>query len=171
VQKIGVLSAMLVLVSGAIAGCGSSGSSSSSTVKAAPATSAAPAATAPATAEPTALITTKHAKLGPVLAYGSKRLTVYLFEADKGSHSTCSGTCAKVWPPVVGQPKATGDAHGADLGTIKRADGTTQVTYKGHPLYLFAKDKDDGDTYGQGLKSFGAGWYVLKPSGAKIDES
>jgi predicted lipoprotein with Yx(FWY)xxD motif len=118
-----------------------------------------------------ALITTKHAKLGTVLAYGRKRLTVYLFEADKGSSSTCSGACAKVWPPVTGKPKAAGGAISSDIATTKRSDGTTQVTYKGHPLYGFIKDKDDEDSYGQSLKSFGAGWYVLKPSGAKIDES
>ncbi len=46
-----------------------------------------------------------------------------------------------------------------------------QVTYKGHPLYYFAKDGDAGDAYGQGSKSFGAGWYVLAPSGKKIDKS
>jgi predicted lipoprotein with Yx(FWY)xxD motif len=45
------------------------------------------------------------------------------------------------------------------------------VTYKGHPLYYFVKDKDDGDAYGQGTKAFGASWYVLTPSGNKIDES
>jgi predicted lipoprotein with Yx(FWY)xxD motif len=59
----------------------------------------------------------------------------------------------------------------AELGTITRSDGTTQVTYKGHPLYLFIKDKDDGDTYGQGIKAFGAAWYTLAPSGNKIDLS
>ena len=59
----------------------------------------------------------------------------------------------------------------ADLGTIKRPDGTVQVTYKGHPLYLYIKDKDDGDAYGQGINSFGAGWYALAPSGKKLDLS
>ena len=59
----------------------------------------------------------------------------------------------------------------ADLGTITRPDGTTQVTYKGHPLYYFRKDGDAGDAYGQGAKAFGAGWYVLAPSGNKIDKS
>ncbi len=72
---------------------------------------------------------------------------------------------------MIGKPQATAGAHGSDLGTITRPDGTTQVTYKGHPLYTFIKDKDDGDTYGQGSTAFGAGWYVLNPSGNKIDES
>jgi predicted lipoprotein with Yx(FWY)xxD motif len=102
---------------------------------------------------------------------GPKKLTVYLFEGDTGRASSCTGACATVWPAVTGQPKASGRALSADLGTITRPDGTTQVTYKGHPLYLYAKDKDDGDTYGQGLKSFGADWYVLAPSGNKVDTS
>ncbi|MGI8429654.1 MAG: COG4315 family predicted lipoprotein [Solirubrobacteraceae bacterium] len=118
-----------------------------------------------------ALITTKHAKLGTILATGSKKLTVYLFEADKGSASSCSGECAKVWPPVIGKPQAAGAATTSDLGTITRSDGTTQVTYRGHPLYQYIKDKDAGDSYGQGSKLFGAGWYVLAPSGKKIDNS
>ena len=58
----------------------------------------------------------------------------------------------------------------SQLGTITRSDGTMQVTYNGHPLYFFAADKDDGDTYGQGSKEFGAGWYVMTPSGNKIDD-
>jgi predicted lipoprotein with Yx(FWY)xxD motif len=66
---------------------------------------------------------------------------------------------------------AAGAASSADLGTITRSDGTTQVTYKGHPLYFFAKDKDSGDAYGQGVKGFGADWYVLSPSGFKVDNS
>lgn len=96
---------------------------------------------------------------------------MYLFEADKSPSSTCSGACVKVWPPVLGKPRAAGGAISGDLGTTKRSDGTTQVTYKGHPVYGYFKDGDDGDSYGQGLKSFGAGWYVLKPSGSKLDES
>jgi predicted lipoprotein with Yx(FWY)xxD motif len=98
-------------------------------------------------------------------------MTVYLFEGDKSGHSACTGACAKVWPPVTGKPKPAGAAVATDLGTIKRADGSTQVTYKGHPLYLFVKDKDNGDAYGEGIKAFGAEWYVLAPSGQKVDRS
>ncbi len=177
----------------ALAGCGSSSSSSSGGASSAAAPSAssssatsAPAASgpygatssasttpssAPASSAHAVVLTTKHAKMGTVLAAGPKRLTVYLFEADKGANSSCTGACAAAWPPVLGQPKAAGQANSSDLGTIKRADGTTQVTYKGHPLYFFVKDKDDGDAYGQGVTAFGAGWYVLAPSGNKIDNS
>jgi predicted lipoprotein with Yx(FWY)xxD motif len=171
-QRSRVIAAAPIVLTIALAGCGSSKSSSSaasSKPASPPSASTAPGPTPSAT--PAALITTKHDKLGTILAYGSKKLTVYLFEGDKGQASSCTGACASVWPPVAGKPQASGAATSADLGTITRPDGTTQVTYKGHPLYLYAKDKDDGDTYGQGIKSFAADWYVLAPSGNKVDES
>lgn len=119
-----------------------------------------------------ALITTKqHGKLGTILAYGQKKMTVYLFEGDKGKTSSCTGACAALWPPVTGKPKAAGDAMNAHLGTITRSNGVKQVTYNGHPLYRYAKDGDASDVYGEGIKSFGAEWYVLAPSGKKVDLS
>ena len=119
------------------------------------------------------VVVSKHSHDGTILAAGPKRLTVYMFEGDHASTSACTGTCAQVWPPVTSAAAATAasGAVTADLGTITRSDGTTQVTYKGHPLYFYAKDKDDGDAYGQNVNSFGADWYVLKPSGAKVDNS
>jgi predicted lipoprotein with Yx(FWY)xxD motif len=100
-------------------------------------------------------------------------MTVYLFEADTGSSSTCSGACASVWPPVTtgGQPQAGGRAMASELATITRPDGSKQVTYNGHPLYYYSRDGDAGDAYGAGIKSYGAKWYVLAPSGKKIDNS
>jgi predicted lipoprotein with Yx(FWY)xxD motif/predicted small secreted protein len=120
-----------------------------------------------------AALNTKHNKLGMILAAGPRQLTVYLFEGDKGATSNCSGACASLWPPVTtsGSPGVHGQAVAANLGTITRSDGTKQVTYKGHPLYYFTRDKDSGDAYGQGIKAFGASWYVLAPSGRKIDNS
>lgn len=161
-----------------LAGCGSSSSSSSSSTAAStPASTASTQSTAASTSTTAAsgsgvAVESKHAKLGTVLAAGPKRLTVYMFEADKGTTSSCSGACAKVWPPVTtsGAPTAVAGAVSADLGTTKRSDGTEQVTYKGHPLYFYDDDKDAGDAYGQGSKAFGASWYVLQPSGQKIDE-
>jgi hypothetical protein len=51
------------------------------------------------------------------------------------------------------------------IGTTKRSDGTTQVTYNGHPVYLFSKDTKAGQTAGQGVSAFGAFWYVLSSTG------
>jgi hypothetical protein len=81
--------------------------------------------------------------------------------------------CAKAWPPLTtsGNASAGGKAVSSRLGTTMRSDGTEQVTYKGHPLYYFIKDKDDGDAYGQGVHAFGADWYVVAPSGNKVDNS
>jgi predicted lipoprotein with Yx(FWY)xxD motif len=106
-----------------------------------------------------------------VLVAGPKHLTVYLFEADKGTTSNCSDACAQAWPPVTtsGEPQAEGGAKSADLGTTERSDGTRQVTYHGHPLYYYVSDQSSGETTGEGVKSFGAAWYVMNPQGKKID--
>lgn len=171
--------ASLVLVAVFVAGCGSS-SSSSSTSSSSSAAAAAPTAThsttttasGSASGAKAVLISTKsEKKLGMILDAGHRKMTVYLFEADKGGKPTCSGQCAHAWPPVIGNPKAGGGAISSNLGTITRPNGTTQVTYKGHPLYFYGDDKDDGDAYGQGSKAFGAGWYVLKPNGSKLDNT
>ena len=107
---------------------------------------------------------------GKFLADGQGR-ALYLFEADKGSTSTCTGACAAAWPPVTASamPMAGGGVSQSLLGTTKRADGTEQVTYNGHPLYYFAADTGAGMVKGQGSKEFGAGWYVLNAKGSKID--
>ena len=57
------------------------------------------------------------------------------------------------------------------VGTTKRTDGTTEVTYNGHPLYYFVGDSKRGDTNGEGVVAFGAGWDVIAPSGMKIEKS
>jgi predicted lipoprotein with Yx(FWY)xxD motif len=84
--------------------------------------------------------------------------------------STCKGECAKFWPPlrVSGKPTAGSAVSAAKLATIRRSDGTRQVTYNGHPLYTFAQDTRPGQTNGQGLTAFGARWFVLSPSGSQI---
>jgi predicted lipoprotein with Yx(FWY)xxD motif len=117
-----------------------------------------------------ATVSTRHGKLGTFLV-GAKGMTLYLFEKDKTSKSRCSGQCAQFWPPLLtsGKPKASGKAKSSLLGTTKRSDGKLQVTYKGHPLYYFVQDKKPGDTTGQDFLGFGAKWYVLAPSGKKID--
>jgi predicted lipoprotein with Yx(FWY)xxD motif len=167
--------AATVLAGGLITGCGSSSKTTATPASAGVnpySHSAGSASTSGSSTQKVALITTKKQKsLGTVLAYGPKHLTVYLFEADKGGKSACSGSCAKVWPPVIGTPKAGAGAMSADLGTVTRPDGRKQLTYKGHPLYTYLRDKDDGDAYGQGRNSFGADWYAMSPSGSKVDNS
>jgi predicted lipoprotein with Yx(FWY)xxD motif len=162
------------IVALAIAGCGGGGSTSSSSAASAT-TASTPAAATTAASGATAGIATisvvHSGSLGSILVAGPKQRTVYLFAADKGPASTCSGACAEVWPPVIttASAKATGGANTADLGTITRSDGTKQVTYKGHPLYYYAGDgPNGGETSGQAISSFGAPWYVLTPSGSEV---
>jgi predicted lipoprotein with Yx(FWY)xxD motif len=174
VKQTSYRSLALAAVAVLIAACGSSSSSRTAPKAAATPTTGTSGSTttSPGGATPVKLVT-KHNKLGTILAAGPKQLTVYLFEGDKGTTSRCIGACAKAWPPVIvsGEPEAGGTAQMSSVGTTTRPDGTKQLTYKGHPLYFFSKDKDDGDAYGEGAKAFGAEWYVLSPSGAKIDKS
>jgi predicted lipoprotein with Yx(FWY)xxD motif len=121
-------------------------------------------------AHTSATVSTATSKLGRILV-DSRGRTLYLFEKDRRGHSACAGTCAGYWPPLLtkSKPTAGGAAKQALLGTTRRADGTRQVTYAGHPLYRFVQDTRPGQTNGQDLHDFGAGWYVLAPSGAKIE--
>ena len=114
--------------------------------------------------------TTDVSGLGKILVDSTGR-TVYLFEKDTGPKSTCSGACAAEWPPVTttGKPSAGNGLTASMLGTTKRSDGATQVTYNGHPLYRYAGDSKAGDTKGQGLDFFGGEWYVLSPAGHKVE--
>ena len=116
-----------------------------------------------------ATVKTRHGKLGTFLVDGKGR-TLYLFQKDKTTKSRCTDDCAAAWPPLLttGKPIASGSVKKALLGTTKRADGTTQVTYNHHPLYRFVDDKKAGDTKGQAVRAFGAKWYVVAPSGKKI---
>ncbi len=115
------------------------------------------------------VVSTAHTKLGAILV-GPNGHTLYLFEGDHGSTSHCSGACAGGWPPLTtsGSPRAAGGAKASKLGTTTRAGGVKQVTYDGHPLYYFVEDTKAGQTSGEGVTAFGAAWYVLSSSGAKI---
>jgi predicted lipoprotein with Yx(FWY)xxD motif len=109
-------------------------------------------------------------ELGQILVDGAGR-TLYLFEADTGTASTCDGACASAWPPLAtaGQPIAGPGVSASKLGTTKRSDGTTEVTYNGHPLYTFSGDSAPGQTSGQGSDGFGAEWYVLSAAGNPLE--
>ncbi|MDO8185373.1 hypothetical protein Q5424_06820 [Conexibacter sp. JD483] len=174
-----------VVIALATAGCGSSGNSSDtgsgSASGSAPSGSAASSgggayggaaapkttAVAPASGGSQATVKTASTPLGTILVDGQGR-SLYLWEADSGSSSTCNGACAQEWPPLTtsGAAQASGGAKAGMLGTTRRSDGTTQVTYAGHPLYSFAGDTAAGQTNGQDSDGFGAEWYVLTPTGA-----
>jgi len=109
--------------------------------------------------------------LGKILTDGAGR-TLYVFTKDTAGASTCYAQCAQNWPPLLttGSPKASAgsDVDSTLLGTTTRTDGMTQVTYKGMPLYYFAKDTAAGDVKGQGV---GDVWYAVAPTGEMIDKS
>ena len=114
-------------------------------------------------------VSTATTSLGRILVDPRGR-TLYLFAKDKNDQSACNGQCATFWPPVLttGKPQAGPGVDASLLGTTTRTDGKVEVTYAGHPLYYFQKDKAPGDTTGQGVNGFGDLWWVLKPSGAAI---
>lgn len=118
-----------------------------------------------------ARVMTRSSSLGRILV-DAKGHTLYLFEKDIRNRSSCSGQCAGFWPPLLtsGEPIATSGVKSSLPGTTRRANGSMQVTYAGHPLYRFALDAKAGQTNGEGLKKFGAEWYVLASSGKKIDK-
>ena len=116
-----------------------------------------------------ATVTAASTKLGMVLVDGSGR-TLYLFEKDQPDQSACAGACAAAWPVdnSSGTPKAGSGVKASLLGTIKRSDNTTQVTYNHHPLYYYSGDSQAGQQNGQGLNAFGAAWFVVAPAGGKV---
>jgi predicted lipoprotein with Yx(FWY)xxD motif len=126
-------------------------------------------ATATKSASAGATVSLAHSKFGNVLVDGHGR-TLYLFAADKTMASTCYGSCASLWPPltVSGTAKAAPQIRASLLGTTKRTDGTSEVTYAGHPLYYYAPDTQPGDFTGQNLNQFGAPWYVLNGNGIAV---
>jgi predicted lipoprotein with Yx(FWY)xxD motif len=148
--------AAVLLASLAFAGCGSGGSS---TAQAAPKTASGQSAT----------VGVANTGLGNVLV-NSAGMTLYMFAKDTGTQSTCTGACAQNWPPLLenGKPTAGSGASASMLGTTTRSDGGSQVTYNGHPLYLFAGDNAPGDTNGQGLTAFGGSWFALSAAGNQV---
>jgi predicted lipoprotein with Yx(FWY)xxD motif len=116
-----------------------------------------------------ALVTAASSKLGMVLVDGGGR-TLYLFEKDQPNQSACAGACAAAWPvdPSSGTPKAGSGVTASLVGTIKRGDGSTQVTYNHHPLYYYSGDSQPGQHNGQGLNAFGAAWFMVAPGGGAV---
>jgi predicted lipoprotein with Yx(FWY)xxD motif len=119
---------------------------------------------ATATAAPASVMVAKNTALGSILT-DSKGMTLYIYTKDTAGVSNCSGDCAGIWPPLTvpqGSTPTAGDGFTGKLGTIQRADGTTQVTVNDMPVYLWVKDKAPGDVTGQNV---GKVWFVLDAAG------
>jgi predicted lipoprotein with Yx(FWY)xxD motif len=168
VRRITFLAATLgVAFLAAACGTTSYGSSASSSSGGYPGAATTPSG--PSAPSATSTVGTRTTPLGQILVDGNGR-TLYLFEADQGTASSCYNACAGVWPPLTatGAPVAGPGVNPSLLATATRKDGSMEVVYNGHPLYYFISDKNAGDTTGQALSSFGADWYVLSAAGTKI---
>jgi predicted lipoprotein with Yx(FWY)xxD motif len=166
--------AFVVVIGLAIAACSAGTSPSPSTATPSPAATQAPSTATPVPTHgprTAASIGTTKTSLGTILI-GPDGKTLYLFEADKTSKPTCSGACSQVWLPLItnGRPVAGSGVKQSLLSTSQRADGTEQVVYNRHPLYSYVGDTKAGDTLGEGLNCFGAGWDVVSPAGTKIEK-
>jgi predicted lipoprotein with Yx(FWY)xxD motif len=109
-----------------------------------------------------------NASLGKIIV-AANGLTLYDYTVDHGKVVKCVGACAAQWPPVLiaknAKPVAGAGITASKLGTVKRPDGTMQVTYGGYALYRFAGDTKKGQVNGQGLEKE---WYAIAPSGALV---
>lgn len=180
--KIAAALAIAVLIAAAV-GCGGNDSEPGSTssggsaygyggggsTKEAPTKNASTPATA--TSGAAAVSTANVPKLGRVLV-DSRGFTLYDFHKDNGAQSSCYGACAEAWPPLTtgGSARAAAGAMASKLGTTERSDGTTQVTYAGHPLYTYTGDSKPGETNGNDVDAFGGEWYALQPNGQKPED-
>jgi predicted lipoprotein with Yx(FWY)xxD motif len=150
--------ALLALAPIAVAACGGGGATASTTPP-------------KAASAPPASVGVANSSLGRILVDSHGR-TLYLFSKDSSTMSACSGACASAWPPLTanGTPSAVSGANTALLGTVTRPEGASQVTYKGHPLYLFVKDQKPGEANGQGVKAFGGTWFAVSAAGGQAGQ-
>jgi predicted lipoprotein with Yx(FWY)xxD motif len=147
-----------------LAACGSSSSSSgSSSQAAAPATT-----TSSSSGEGTAVVkSASNATLGTTVLVDAQGMTLYSLSGEQNGKWICtSSACTGIWHPVSAPSSGTPSGSVGSLVTVKRPDGTMQVTYKGMPLYTFASDTNPGDAKGQGIKDVGTWTAVTASSSA-----
>ncbi len=142
-----------------VAACGSSPSSGTGAASSAPPASSAPASSSSGTMLKTTTIS------GATVLTNSQGFTLYWFAPDTPTTSKCNGSCASFWPPLAG-PATAGPGVTGKLGTITRADGSTQATYNGHPLYTYKGDTAPGQAKGNGVNASGGVWHEMTASGS-----
>ncbi len=158
--------AVLLACAALLAACGGDSEPSNAT---APADDATPAM-APAEAEASPArrgprITLRDSQFGPVL-FGGRARALYLFTRDREGQSRCYGDCATAWPPFLarGRPRAGEGVKQSLLGTVRRRNGTRQVTYRGKPLYFYVDDPR-GQVLCNDVTEFGGVWFALDAKG------
>jgi predicted lipoprotein with Yx(FWY)xxD motif len=100
---------------------------------------------------------------GTTVLTNAKGFTLYSFAPDTPATSKCYGSCAAYWPPVTGTPAASSALPGR-VGTLKRTDGSEQLTYNGHPLYTYVGDSAPGQARGNNLNLNGGLWHEIRVS-------
>ena len=104
------------------------------------------------------------------IVFDGRGFALYAFTADPRGRSVCHGACAKAWPPylVKGPVRAGVGTRQRLLGTIRRADGSRQLTYAGRPLYYYVGENRPHLVLCQNVREFGGLWLVVRPSGALV---
>ncbi len=145
-----------------LAACGSSSSTTSSSSQAAATTPASTTSESSGDAGTTAVVkTASNGTLHATVLVNAQGMTLYSLSGEHGGKFICtSSACTAVWHPLTA-PSGTPSGSVGSLSTVKRPDGTVQVTYKGMPLYTFAQDQAPGEAKGQGIKDVGT-WTVVR---------
>lgn len=114
------------------------------------------------------VITSGASRYGTML-FDEKGQAIYIWELEETAKAECYGDCAELWPPVItkGSPKATGEVQNELLSTTNRSDGSTQVTYNGHPLYYYAHE-GVGEVECHNIATHGGLWWVIQPNGVRV---
>jgi predicted lipoprotein with Yx(FWY)xxD motif len=151
------LSLPVIAASLLIAACGSSSSSNTTTSSAASTQPTAQTTNSPSNA---AVVKTASNSLGTILVDSQGRTLYHLSGEINGKFICTSSACVGIWHPLIASSGGTPSGEVGSLGTVKRPEGTVQVTYKGTPLYTFTGDQQSGETKGQGIKDVGT-WSVV----------
>ncbi|MBV8735189.1 MAG: hypothetical protein JO321_16955 [Solirubrobacterales bacterium] len=158
-SKLIVIVGLLAL---AAAACGSSS----------PKTTSHPRTTSSSTTKPTVVVKTSTIKPYGTVLVNTAGHALYVFAPDKATKVTCTGGCAKIWPPLAlpsdAKTKATGAVKASLLESDPNPSGGRVVTYNHWPLYAYVADTKPGVAHGQGLKLSGGYWYLMSPAGAVI---
>lgn len=122
-----------------------------------------------ASAPKTSSIAAAKSRFGTIL-FDGRGFVLYAFTRDTHGRSACSGACAKAWPPYIVTGKLIGRAGIAAgrLATVRRSDGSRQVTYAGRPLYYYVGDRKPRQILCQNVSEFGGLWLVVRPNGTVI---
>jgi len=127
----------------------------------------------PPTTDSSLTLTLQHSPVGPILATGGGD-TLYDFVPDTPTHSAClNDGCIFQWPPLIedGTVRVGKGVDPSLVATLQRPDGATQLSYGGHPLYLYNGDVSPGVVMGQAIDQDGGPWYVLDAQGKAITTS